>query len=100
MAWPQIRRRQDRSTLNASFGLSRDGRAAAPLQNNVTVWQFHGAAANPCRLPAFKIRLPRRPISDSLRSKDAPAGFCESWATFATSDPLKVDNVIAIRMAH
>jgi hypothetical protein len=30
-------------------------------------------------LPALRIRFPRRPVSDSLPSKDVPAAFLESW---------------------
>jgi hypothetical protein len=37
-----------------------------------------GRAAYPCRLPALRIRLLRRPVSDARRAKDAPAGFAES----------------------
>jgi hypothetical protein len=37
------------------------------------------AASNPCHPPALRTCFPRRPVSDSLPSKDAPAAFLESW---------------------
>ncbi len=35
-------------------------------------------SANPCPLPALRIRFPTGPLSDSLPGKDAPAALLES----------------------